>query len=78
MAVTEYEAVKADYDFENASLGQMMKLESVLNDARLLVADVTTKLGLFASVWAAVGPQNLQKLGDTLTRIFRLRQIYEN
>lgn len=54
MAVKEYEAIKAEYDLEKACLGQMVKLESTLHAAMPLVQDVTMKLGIFASVWAAV------------------------
>jgi hypothetical protein len=71
VAVTEYEAIKAEYDLERACLSQMVKLETTLHDSRPLVQEVTTKLGVFASVWAAVRPQSFYcgKLGNTLTCI---------
>ncbi|KIK94655.1 hypothetical protein PAXRUDRAFT_827759 [Paxillus rubicundulus Ve08.2h10] len=55
LAVREYNTVKNEYDLEQACLTQMVKLESTLDDARPVVHDVTTKLGAFANVWAAIG-----------------------
>lgn len=55
--VAEYEAINAEYDLESACLSQMVKLESTLHDSRPLVQEVTVKLGIFATVWAAVRPQ---------------------
>lgn len=71
VAVAEYEAIKAEYDLEKACLSQMVKLETTLHDSRPLVQEVTMKLGIFASVWAAVRPQNFYcgKLGSVLTGI---------
>ena len=71
VAVAEYEAIKAEYELESACLSQMVKLETTLHDSRPLVQEVTTKLGIFASVWAAVRPQNFHcgKLDSTLTGI---------
>ncbi|KAF8437633.1 hypothetical protein L210DRAFT_2338149 [Boletus edulis BED1] len=54
LVATEYEAIKAEYELERACLNQMVKLESAFHDSRPLVQEVTTKLGLFASVWAAI------------------------
>ena len=69
VAVAEYEAIKAEYDLEKACLSQMVKLETTLHDSRPLVQEVTMKLGIFASVWAAVRPQSLYcgKFGSVLT-----------
>ncbi|KAF8838121.1 hypothetical protein BDN67DRAFT_972033 [Paxillus ammoniavirescens] len=53
-AVREYKAIKNEYDLEHACLRQMVNLQSTLDDARPIVHDVTTKLGAFASVWAAI------------------------
>ena len=58
VAITEYEAIKAEYDLERTCFGQMMKLESTLHESRLLVQEVTAKLGIFASVWAIVRLRN--------------------
>ncbi|KAG6375764.1 hypothetical protein JVT61DRAFT_2614 [Boletus reticuloceps] len=54
LAATEHEAIKAEYERERACLNQMVKLESAFHNSRPLVQEVTTKLGLFASVWAAI------------------------
>lgn len=82
VAVTEYEAIKAEYDLERACLGQMMKLESALHNSRPLVQEVTVKLGIFASVWAAVRPQSsyFRESGSKLTGdpCFRSRPTYKN
>ncbi|KAH0830123.1 hypothetical protein J3R83DRAFT_1469 [Lanmaoa asiatica] len=67
VAVTEYEAIKAEYDLERACLGQMVKLESTLHDSRPLVQEVTMKLGIFASVWAAI-TADIRKLKNSLHR----------
>jgi len=67
LAVAEYEAIKAEYDLERACLSQMMKLESTLRDSRPLVQEVTTKLGVFASVWAAI-TADIRKLKNSLHR----------
>jgi len=53
-AAREYKAIKNEYELEHACLRQMVKLQSTLDDARPIVHDVTTKLGAFASVWAAI------------------------
>ncbi|KAF8129324.1 hypothetical protein EV363DRAFT_1584725 [Boletus edulis] len=53
-AVTEYKDIEAEYKMERACLNQMVKLESAFHDSRPLVQEMTTKLGLFASVWAAI------------------------
>ncbi|KAG6375763.1 hypothetical protein JVT61DRAFT_2613 [Boletus reticuloceps] len=66
-AVTEYEAAKAEYELEKACLGQMAKLESALQDSRPLIQEVTTKLGIFASVWAAI-TADIRKLKNSLQR----------
>jgi hypothetical protein len=67
LAVTEYEAIKAEYDLERACLSQMVKLETTLHDSRPLVQEVTTKLGVFASVWAAI-TADIRKLKNSLHR----------
>ncbi|KAF9229015.1 hypothetical protein BS17DRAFT_217452 [Gyrodon lividus] len=54
LVVKEYKAIKNEYDLEQACLSQMVKLESTLHDSRPVVHDVTTKLGAFANVWAAI------------------------
>lgn len=70
VAVTEYEVVNAEYELERASLSQMMKLEAALHDSRPLFQEVTMKLGIFASVWAAVRPSSYcTKIDTTLTGI---------
>jgi len=71
VAVAEYEEVKAEYYLERACLSQMVKLESTLHDSRPLVQEVTTKLGIFANVWAAVRLSNLcSGKGSMLTGIY--------
>lgn len=55
LEVRGYNTIKNEYDLEQACLSQMVKLESTLDEARPVVHDVTTKLGAFANVWAAIG-----------------------
>ncbi|KAF8839071.1 hypothetical protein BDN67DRAFT_814855 [Paxillus ammoniavirescens] len=52
--VREYNAIKFDYDFEQACVSQMVQLESTLDDARPVIHDVSTKLGALADVRATV------------------------
>ncbi|KIJ67120.1 hypothetical protein HYDPIDRAFT_26521 [Hydnomerulius pinastri MD-312] len=54
VATREYNIIKSEYDAEQGRLNQMVKLESTLHDSRPVVHDVTTKLGAFATVWAAI------------------------
>ncbi|KAF8129325.1 hypothetical protein EV363DRAFT_1451315 [Boletus edulis] len=68
LGVAEYEVVKAEYELEKACLGQMAKLESALQDSRPLVQEVTAKLGIFASVWAAI-TADVRKLKNSLQRV---------
>lgn len=81
MTVAEYEVVKAEHDLERACLNQMVNLESTLHDSRPLVQEVTTKLGIFASVWAAVRPQYYHPANWIIHSLglgFRSRRTYEN
>ena len=53
----------------------MMKLESTLHVSKPLVQDVTTKLGIFASVWAAVSSWKfrLSDRDDILAKQFTIQ-----
>ncbi|KIK94660.1 hypothetical protein PAXRUDRAFT_434860 [Paxillus rubicundulus Ve08.2h10] len=50
----DYNAIKTEYDLEQAYLSQVVKLESTLDDARPVVHGVTTKLGDLANVRATI------------------------
>ncbi|KAF9233983.1 hypothetical protein BU15DRAFT_66105 [Melanogaster broomeanus] len=85
--VMNYKALKNEYDLEQACLSQMVKLESTLHDARPVVHDVTSKLGAFASVWAAITADlrairnSLEYATDPTSQLFarrvqRLERLY--
>ncbi|KAG9317997.1 hypothetical protein JVU11DRAFT_57 [Chiua virens] len=87
ITVARYNDVKTEYDIENACLGQMEKLDATLQDAMPLVQEVTARLGIFATVWAAIRAdiqqvQNwLGRAADPSSRVFiqrvqKLEQLY--
>ncbi|KIJ04389.1 hypothetical protein PAXINDRAFT_22325, partial [Paxillus involutus ATCC 200175] len=54
LASRKCNAIKNELDLERACLSQMVNLQSALEDAAPIVHDVTSKLGAFARVWAAI------------------------
>ncbi|KIK94658.1 hypothetical protein PAXRUDRAFT_435043 [Paxillus rubicundulus Ve08.2h10] len=54
LAVWNCNAIENELDLEQACLSQMVNLQSALEDTAPIVHEVTTKLGAFASVWAAI------------------------
>ncbi|KAF8838126.1 hypothetical protein BDN67DRAFT_125324 [Paxillus ammoniavirescens] len=73
LAVRNCNAIENELDSEQACLRQMVNLQSALEDAAPIVQGVTTKLGAFASVWAAIAADirqivhHSQNCGETET-----------